>query len=76
MNTSIEDINKKFEEAKREAEQYKELYAKKQREAEEYRNKLETITLSACHTQPEEEDIEDEQEEEEGLEDDYEGEGD
>ncbi|KAL0271202.1 UNVERIFIED_CONTAM: hypothetical protein PYX00_008374 [Menopon gallinae] len=51
LNPSIEDINKKFEEAKREAEQYKELYTKKQREAEEYRSKLETITLSACKAQ-------------------------
>ncbi|KAK6644479.1 hypothetical protein RUM43_000746 [Polyplax serrata] len=82
MDTSIEDINKKFEEAKREAEQYKELYARKQREAEEYRNKLETITLSVCSTQPNDEEDEDEEcdeeepEDEEGIDDDFEGDGD
>lgn len=82
MDTSIEDINKKFEEAKREAEQYKELYARKQREAEEYRNKLETITLSVCSTQPNDEEDEDDEcdeeepEDEEGIDDDFEGDGD
>lgn len=80
VNKTLQDINKKLEEARKEAEQYKQLYARKQREAEELRSTLETIarkseigvTVSVQDGEEEELDEEELEEEEENEEEDVE----
>lgn len=65
-----------MEEARREAEQYKELYAKKQREAEELRSTLETIArkseigVTVSIQEGEEEELDEEELDEENEEED------
>lgn len=77
-NKTLADINKQLEEARKQAEQYKLLYAKKQREAEELRTTLETITrkselgVRVSLQEGEDEEMDDDEFDEEGEEDDIE----